>query len=135
MRGATAESISVMVVEDEVLIGLMLIRKLSSLGFAVGDLVTTGEEAVLRAGRERPAVILMDVTLAGELDGLEAARLIKREHGIPSIIFTGYDDQELDRQAREVGPVGLVAKMGPITDIVNAIMLAAGGSPLPSSRG
>ncbi|PIE65450.1 MAG: two-component system response regulator [Desulfobacterales bacterium] len=111
----------IMVVEDEVLIGLMLTSKLKSHGYRVGDIVTTGEEAVERAGLEKPSVILMDVTLAGELSGIDAARQIHEAYGIPCIIFTGYDDKSLDEQARQVGPVGVLAKMGPIADIVAAI--------------
>ena len=67
-----------MVVEDEVLIGLMLAKKLRSFGYVVGEVATTGEEAVERTGQEHPQVILMDVTLAGEINGIEAARQIKK---------------------------------------------------------
>ena len=117
--------VKVMVVEDEVLIGLMLTKKLLSYGYEVGEIVTTGEEAVSIAGLERPAVILMDVTLAGEMNGLEAAQQIKNKYDIPSIIFTGYDDEDLDEKARQVGPVGVLPKMGPLADIVAAINIAA----------
>lgn len=119
------DTIKIMVVEDEVLIGLMLSKKLRQHGFEVGEIVTTGEEAIIRAEQERPAVILMDVTLAGELSGLDAANKIRDLYDIPSIIFTGYDDQSLDEKARQVGPVGVVPKMGPIEDIVDAVRAAA----------
>ncbi|MEE4314174.1 MAG: response regulator, partial [Desulfofustis sp.] len=88
------QPIKVMVVEDEVLIGLMLVRKLQARGYQVDEVVTSGEEAVCRAGRERFDVILMDVTLAGELSGIEAAQQIKERYDTPIIVYSGYDDKQ-----------------------------------------
>jgi CheY-like chemotaxis protein len=114
----------VMVVEDEVLIGLMLVRKLRAYGYEVDDVVTTGEESVERAGRTRPSVVLMDVTLAGQMNGIEAARKIKDKYSIPIIIFTGYNDRLIHDQARQIDPVAILAKMDPISDIIAAIETA-----------
>ena len=114
----------VMVVEDEVLIGLMLVRKLRAYGYDVDDVVTTGEESVERAGRTRPSVVLMDVTLAGQMNGIEAARKIKDKYSIPIIIFTGYNDRLIHDQARQIDPVAILAKMDPISDIIAAIETA-----------
>lgn len=115
------QKIKVMVVEDEVLIGLMLVKKLRAYGYEVGDVVTTGEESVEVAGKIRPSVVLMDVMLAGQMNGIEAARQIKNKYGIPIIFFTGYDDTLLHDQARKVEPVAILAKMDPISDIIAAI--------------
>lgn len=114
----------VMVVEDEVLIGLMLVRKLRAYGYQVDDVVTTGEESVERAGRTRPSVVLMDITLAGKMNGLEAAQKIKDKYSIPIIIFTGYTDRLIHDQARQIDPVAILAKMDPISDIIAAIETA-----------
>jgi len=113
--------IKVMVVEDEVLIGLMLAKKLRSFGYVVGEVATTGEEAVERTGQEHPQVILMDVTLAGEMNGIEAARQIKMEYGTPIIIFSGYDEKLLHQQTQEIEPVAVLSKLGPVSDITTAI--------------
>ena len=110
-----------MVVEDEVLIGLMLVKKLRAYGYVVGDVVTTGEDSIESAGKIRPSVVLMDVTLAGQMNGIEAARQIKNKYGIPIIIFTGYSDRLLHDQARQIDPVAILAKMAPISDIIAAI--------------
>ena len=115
------EKITILVVEDEVLIGLMLVKKLRSLGYRVAEVVTSGEEAVEVAGKTVPTVILMDVTLAGTMDGIEAATIIKKRFGIPIIIFTGYNDAHLYHQARQADPVAILAKMAPLSDIVSAI--------------
>lgn len=111
----------VMVVEDEVLIGLMLAKKLRTFGYVVGEVATTGEEAVERTGRENPEVILMDVTLAGDMSGIEAARQIKAEYGTPIIIFSGYDEKRLNEQTQHIKPVAVLSKLGPFADITAAI--------------
>jgi CheY-like chemotaxis protein len=115
------KKIRVLVVEDEVLIGLMLVKKLRAYGYEVGDVVTTGEDSIEFAGKIRPSVVLMDVTLAGQMNGIEAARQIKNKYGIPIIIFTGYNDRLLHDQARQIDPVAILAKMDPISDIIAAI--------------
>jgi CheY-like chemotaxis protein len=122
------EPIKVMVVEDEVLIGLMLAKKLRAYGFDVVEVVTTGEEAVEQAVRLQPAVVLMDVTLADQMNGLEAAQHIERAAGIPIIIFTGYDDGLVREQISNFNPAAVLTKMEPIDTIVAAINRAAGRS-------
>jgi CheY-like chemotaxis protein len=120
------KSAKVMIVEDEVLIGLMLARKLRSFGYDVSDVVTSGEDAIVRVAFERPEVILMDVTLAGNLSGIEAARIIKDTYAIPIIIFSGYDDRLFYEQAEALEPVAVLKKMGPVSDITAAIEKALG---------
>ena len=119
----------VMVVEDEVLIGLMLARKLRTYGYEVTEAVTSGEEAIKLVEVERPEVILMDVTLAGNLNGIEAGLIIKEKYGIPIIIFSGYDDNLFYEQARKLDPVAVLKKMGPVSAITAAIEKALKKSP------
>lgn len=114
----------ILVVEDEVLVGLMLAKNLRACGYIVGEVVTTGERAIECAGLEEPDVILMDVTLAGEINGIEAAKQIKAEHGIPVIIFSGYNDESFHKQAQEAGPVAVLEKMAPFEEITTAIEIA-----------
>lgn len=111
----------IMIVEDEVLVGIMLARKLRTFGYQVADVATTGEEAIERAGSELPQVILMDVTLAGEMDGLQAASCIKRKYGIPIIIFSGYDHALIDEETEQIQPVAILSKMGSVSEITDAI--------------
>ena len=113
--------LQIMVVEDEVLVGIMLSRKLSDHGYEVGEVVTTGEEAVKRAEKELPDVILMDVTLAGEINGLEAAKQIRETLNIPIIIFSGYDQKLLSEQTDAIQPVAIISKMGSMSEIAAAI--------------
>jgi len=114
-------AIKIMIVEDEILIGLMLAKNLRSSGYIVGEVTTTGEEAIERVGMELPDVILMDVTLAGEMNGIEAAKKIKTEFGVPVIIFSGYNDKSFHEQAMQAEPVAVLEKLGPFSDITAAI--------------
>ena len=120
------DGIKVMVVEDEILIGLMLAKNLRSIGYVVNEVATSGEEAIDRVSLEQPEVIMMDVTLAGDMSGIEAARRIKAEHGIPIIIFSGYSDKDFHEQARQIEPVAVLSKMGPFSEITAAIDKAVG---------
>ena len=120
------DGIKVMVVEDEILIGLMLAKNLRSIGYVVSEVATSGEEAIDRVSLEQPEVIMMDVTLAGDINGIEAARRIKAEHGTPIIIFSGYSDKDFYEQARQIEPVAVLSKMGPFSEITAAIDKAVG---------
>ncbi|MBT8362486.1 MAG: response regulator [Deltaproteobacteria bacterium] len=120
-NSAAKNKIKVLIVEDEILIGLMLAKKLRSYGYDTGEIETTGEGAVERAGLEKPDVILMDVALGGEMNGFEAASRIKKECGTPIIIFSGYDERSLQEQIRTIEPVAVLTKMGPIAEMRDAI--------------
>ena len=113
--------IRILIVEDEILIGLMLAKKLRSYGYDIGDVETKGERAVERTGIEKPDVILMDVTLAGQMNGIEAARMIKNDYGTPIIIFSGYDHRSLEDQICSLEPVAVLSKMDPMYEIREAI--------------
>lgn len=113
---------AVLIVEDEVLVGMMLAKKIEGYGFTVCDVVGTGEEAVVAAERSVPGVILMDVSLGGEMDGIEAAGLIRERLGVPVIFFTGYhQDRSLMERAKEVQALAVLDKLGPVEDIIAAI--------------
>ncbi len=125
-------STKVMVVEDEILVGIMLVRKLRSFGYSVGDAITTGEEAIERAATDKPEVILMDITLSGRITGLQAAREITRKYHIPIVIFSGYDQKHLARETRDIAPVAIVSKMGSMAELQEAIERAV--SPITPFR-
>lgn len=111
----------ILVVEDEILVGIMLSRKLESCGYDVGDVIINGEEAVRVTDRERPDVILMDIALSGSLNGLEAARQIRDKYNIPIIIFTGYDTEKLSQQVLDIEPVAIISKLDNIEVVLKAI--------------
>ena len=80
----------ILVVEDEILIAEDLRIRLSRLGYQVVGIAASGPEAVQKAGDLRPDAILMDVRLQGAMDGVEAARRIRRGADIPIIFVTAH---------------------------------------------
>lgn len=87
-----------MVVEDERVLALDLADTLDELGYTVAGMATRGEEAIELARRLHPQLILMDVRLAGEIDGITAAETIRDEHDVPVVFITAHaDDDTLHR--------------------------------------
>ena len=99
-----------MVVDDEVVIATQLEELLSSKGYEVIGIGSSGEEAVKMAKRLRPDLILMDIVMPGELDGIAAARKIKKELNIPIIFITAYGNKELIHKAKYIEPFGYILK-------------------------
>lgn len=90
-----------LIVEDEILIAEELRDRLSSLGFVVIAAVDTAEEAVAIATRERPDVVLMDIRLKGEKDGVQAAQEIREQVDVPIVYVTAYSDPLTVERARQ----------------------------------
>jgi light-regulated signal transduction histidine kinase (bacteriophytochrome) len=100
----------ILIVEDEAIVAESIASKLRRFGYDVEGPVGTGEEAIILAGEMRPDVILMDIHLAGKVDGIEAASEIAEKFHIPVIFLTAYaDDQTLER-AKEAKPFGYLIK-------------------------
>ncbi len=96
--------IKVLVVEDEVIVARYLCMELETKGFDVCGFVVTGEEAVEMANKKNLQLILMDVNLAGETDGIQAAEKIWKYKKIPIIFMTGYPLQEIEAREKNLKP-------------------------------
>ena len=90
-------SARILIVEDESVSALFLRLTLEKAGYQIVDVVRSGEEAIMVAGELKPDVVLMDIELDGELNGVEAARKIQELHGISSIYMTAYTLEDLRR--------------------------------------
>ncbi|MDA8427281.1 MAG: SpoIIE family protein phosphatase [Treponema sp.] len=101
---------TILIVEDEPLVGLELKEDLELLGYAVPEVIGTGEAVAEAIARHRPALVLMDVRLGGGLDGIEAAGLAKTEFDVPVIYLTAYSDAETLRRAALTAPDGFLLK-------------------------
>jgi len=104
------ERARILVVEDEFIIAMGIERSLKVLGYSVIDTVPSGEEAVEKALAELPDLVLMDINLQGEIDGLEAARKIRLRTDIPVIFLTAYADDDSLNRARETESFGFIVK-------------------------
>jgi PAS domain S-box-containing protein len=100
----------VLVVEDSPVIAEMIRHFLMKCDYSIAGLVTTGEEAVEMAGPLKPDLILMDVELAGKMDGIEAAGLIWNRSRIPVVYLTANDDQETISRASSTEAYGYLHK-------------------------
>jgi len=101
---------NVMVVEDEYVIANDIKHSLEEMGYSVCSTVASGEEAVERVGREKPDLVLMDIVLRDEMDGIEAARQISSRFNVPVIFLTSYADDDVLPRARAASPFGYLVK-------------------------
>jgi FOG: CheY-like receiver len=100
----------IMIVEDEVIMAMAVEQKLTDLGYEVVGTVDKGEDAVKRAKELRPNLILMDIVLKGDMDGIDAAQQIHDDLDIPIIYLTAYSDDEVLKRARITEPYGYMVK-------------------------
>ena len=100
----------ILVVEDERITAEDIKEGLKNLGYEVPAVVHSGEDAVKKAGELQPNLILMDIKLEGEMDGIEAAGQIKKHFDIPVIYLTAYSDENTVERARKTEPSGYVIK-------------------------
>ena len=111
----------ILIVEDEVLIGMMLVEKIQALGFQTCELATSAEEAFELVKEEQPDGIVLDISLAGQMDGISAAEEIQEISDIPFLFFTGYRDAQLIQRAQKTNPVAILDKMGPLEELQDAL--------------
>jgi CheY-like chemotaxis protein len=125
----------VLIVEDEAIVALDLRQCLSSLGHAVVGVTARGEDAVRLAGELHPELVLMDITLQGDMDGVAAAEQIRRRFQIPVVYVTAHSDEATLRRAQVAGPAGLVLKPFTPASLARTVRAALGpesGSPPPA---
>lgn len=114
----------ILVVEDEAVIALRLQKRLKEMGYDVPDIAYSGEDAVEKAGRLRPDLVLMDIMLPGKLDGIEAAKIVKAEFDIPVIFLTAFSEDKILKRAKQAEPFGYLLKPFQDRDIKAAIEVA-----------
>lgn len=119
-----ARKARVLVVEDERIVARNLERRLAELGYEVAGSVASGEEALELAERTQPDVVLMDIHLAGAVDGMEAARRVWQRLQIPVVYVTAYADADTLDEAKATEPYGYVVKPFRSEQVHAAIQLA-----------
>ncbi len=100
----------VLIVEDEGIISIDMANSLESLGYEVVDALPTGEEALKVLDTVKPDLVLMDIQLAGELDGIQTAEKINSRYDIPIIYISGHTDELTLSRAKITGPYGYITK-------------------------
>ena len=99
-----------MVVEDEQIIALDIVNKLKKIGYSIAGMADSGKEAIDKAGKTRPDLVLMDIALKGKMSGVAAAREIYKRFGIPVVYLTAYMDEKSRGSIKESEPFGYILK-------------------------
>ncbi|MGZ7049763.1 MAG: response regulator [Methanobacterium sp.] len=103
-------TIKILVVEDENLIALDLGYTLEELGFKFIGAACEGKEAIKKAKELKPDIILMDIKLNGEMDGIETAEEINSLLGIPIIYLSANNDSDTRKKIKSTNNFGLLSK-------------------------
>jgi CheY-like chemotaxis protein len=103
-------SLKILIVEDELLIAHHLSRKLEKFGYLVVDIVSSGEDALASLQHNQPDLVLMDIVIQGNIDGIETASQIYQLYDIPVIYLTAYADNETLERAEKTGAYGYLLK-------------------------
>ena len=114
----------ILVVEDDGVLALHLAETLDDLGYTVAGTATRGDEAIDLARRLHPQLILMDVGLDGEIDGITAAETIREEHDIPVVFLTAHADDDTLHRARHTDPSAYLVKPFKAPDLRCVIEIA-----------
>ncbi|UZP67101.1 response regulator [Desulfovibrio mangrovi] len=102
--------LSILVVDDEQIVALDIKRTLERLGYSVPAIVGDGQTAISKAAELQPSLVLMDIRLKGEMDGIQAASVITAKLGIPVIYLTAYSDEATLERAKASNPFGFLIK-------------------------
>ena len=100
----------ILVVEDEAIIARDISLQLARTGYERAAVTARGEEAIELAGRLRPDLVLMDIQLAGNMDGIDAATQIRKQFHIPVVFLTAFADETVLQRARQAEPFGYIVK-------------------------
>lgn len=113
----------ILIVEDEMIIAANISLQLISLGYEVTGIIPRGEEALVHMKQNKPDIVLMDIQLKGELDGIETARLIQQKQDIPIIYLTANADDTNFAKAKDTHPYAFISKPFKKLDLQRAIEL------------
>ncbi len=114
----------ILIVEDEKIVALDLQSRLEGHGYQIIGIASSGERAVELARESRPDLILMDITLRGETDGVQAAEEIRKRQDVPVIYVTAHADNRTLERAKITGPFGYVLKPFEERELYTAIEMA-----------
>ncbi|MCP4539927.1 MAG: GAF domain-containing protein [Chloroflexi bacterium] len=114
----------ILVVEDEVVVAESIRNNLENLGYGVPDIADSGETAIEKAGATHPNLVLMDIKLSGDMDGIEAAEQIRVRFDIPVVYLTAFADDETLQRAKITEPYGYILKPLQVRDLHTNIEMA-----------
>lgn len=114
----------ILIVDDDPIIAHLVTTMLQKKGYAIAGIVGTGEEAVIKAAELAPDLIIMDISLAGSLDGMDAATYIFQLFHYPILFITGITEEEKLDRVKYSRPYGIVFKPFTMIEITTMVDLA-----------
>lgn len=115
---------NILVVEDESIVSKDIQHSLNKLGYNVVGAASTGEKALELARSERPDIVLMDIMLKGDMNGIETAEIIRNELSVPVVFLTAYADESTLSKAKITEPYGYIIKPFKEIDLHTSIEMA-----------
>lgn len=115
------EKKQILVVEDESITALDIQRTLQDMGYDVPCTVASGEEAIEKTRENKPDLVLMDIILAGQMNGIEAAEQIRSRFNIPVVYVSASADKEMLEKAKKTESIELILKPFDEEQLKNAI--------------
>lgn len=107
--------LNVLIVEDDFIIQIFLEEIIKKQGANVIGLADNGSNAIELTKKHNPDLIFMDITIQGDLDGIETSQIINTEYQTPIVFVTGNSDQSTLLEAEKINPVSIISK--PIDEI------------------
>lgn len=114
----------ILIVEDEAILAMSFKQYLTSFGFDVVGIASTGEDAIKQTSESEADLVLMDIILKGDMDGIEAATLILEDYDIPVVYLTAHPEENIMNRAKKTFPYGYITKPISKTDLKNTVDLA-----------
>lgn len=118
------KNIRILVVEDEAIVAMVIKKRLIGLGYVVSGIAATGLDAINKVEGTYPDLVLMDIMLKGEMDGIEAAEQIRKRFSIPVIYLTAHSDEKTLERAKMTEPYGYIIKPFTERDLSSNIEIA-----------
>ncbi|WP_129596284.1 response regulator [Methanohalophilus profundi] len=114
----------ILVVEDEAIVAMVIKRRLQDLGYIVSGVASTGKDAITKVEGTFPDLVLMDIRLKGDMDGIEATKIIKDRFSLPVVYLTAHSDDVTFKKAKETDPDGYILKPFTEKDLSTTIEIA-----------
>lgn len=119
-----AQRHKILIVEDDAIISLTIEHTLKKLGYAIDGITVSGEECLEIMEKKSPDLVLMDIQLAGTLDGIQTASVIKEKYETPVVFLTAYSSEDIMERARLSEPFGYIIKPFNEKDLFTTIELS-----------
>lgn len=120
-----SSKLKILIIEDEAINALLISNQLKRLGYEVCRLASTGDDAINIFKEEQPDFLLIDIGLAGQMDGIETAKRISEIRKVPFAFLTGYASDTISRRVAGMTPVAYLTKpiqFGQIEALLQSIL-------------